>query len=487
MGCTIQACQHCQLFDALQIGIILLDGDGRISAWNPWLSKHSPLGSVEVLGKTLGELVPGFENSRFARAIDQARKFGLSSLLTPGLHPALLPLYQNSLDRKHDRRMHQLIHVAPAPSAGGCCMIQIQDMTASVQREQRMRHNESKLRGLYELSPLGIALTDMEGRYVEFNEAFQRITGYSEQELKDLDYWTLTPKDYEAREAEQIALLSQTGRYGPYEKEYVRKDGSRVPLQLNGMLVTGLDGQNYIWSIVEDITERKRIDRMKSEFVSTVSHELRTPLTSIAGALGLLNGGALGSIPEPVKPWLDIACKNSQRLIHLINDLLDMEKIVAGKMHFDLQVQPLMPLVEQALEANKGYGDSFGVRFVLSQRVDAAGVNVDSQRLMQVLSNFLSTSAKFSPRGAEVEVAVREGDRRVRVEVADHGPGIPAEFRQRIFQKFSQADSSDSRQKGGTGLGLAITKELVERMGGQVGFVSEAGQGATFFVELPSV
>lgn len=353
--------------------------------------------------------------------------------------------------------------------------------------EETLRENEEKLRGLYELSPLGIALTDMQGRYLEFNQAFQHICGYSAQELKTLDYWTLTPKDYEAREAEQLHLLKKDGRYGPYEKEYFHKDGSRVPLQLNGMLVTGPDGEQYIWSIVEDISERKRNERMKNEFVSTVSHELRTPLTSITGALGLLNGGALGDIPEPAKPLLDIAYKNSQRLILLINDLLDMDKILAGKISLDLQEQALMPIVEQALEANQGYGDSLGVRLVLTQREEEVVVRVEKQRMMQVLDNLLSNAAKFSLSGGVVEVAVRKMGERVRVEVVDHGPGIPEAFRQRIFQKFSQADSSDTRQKGGTGLGLAITKELVERMHGQISFESIIGAGTTFIVELPVV
>jgi PAS domain S-box-containing protein len=353
------------------------------------------------------------------------------------------------------------------------------------QVEETLRESEEKLRGLYELSPLGIALTDMQGHYLEFNKAFQHICGYTEQELKALDYWALTPRDYEAREAEQIDQLKLARRYGPYEKEYVRKDGSRVPLQLNGMLVTGPDGQQYIWSIVQDISERKRIELMKNEFISTVSHELRTPLTSISGALGLLHGGVMSDIPESVKPLLDIAYKNSQRLILLVDDLLDMEKIMAGKMRLDLQAQALMPIVEQAVEANQGYGDSLGVRFVLTQRADEVAVSVDSQRLMQVLANFMSNAAKFSPRGEAVEVAVREVNGRVRVEVADHGPSIPDEFRQRVFQKFSQADSSNTRQKGGTGLGLAIAKELVERMHGQIGFESEAGKGTMFFAELP--
>jgi DNA-binding response OmpR family regulator/anti-sigma regulatory factor (Ser/Thr protein kinase) len=224
---------------------------------------------------------------------------------------------------------------------------------------------------------------------------------------------------------------------------------------------------------------------MKSEFISTVSHELRTPLTAINGALGLMSGGAVGELPEAVRNMVSIAHKNGQRLGHLINDLLDMEKLLAGKLHFEPKVLPLMPLVEQAIESNLSYAEQYGVRFELRQRVDDAVVEVDPQRLQQVLSNLLSNAAKFSPTGAAVQLDVIDCEGRVRVEIRDHGPGIPLAFRDRIFQKFSQADASDARQKGGTGLGLAISRELVERLGGRIGFDSVEGQGSCFFVELP--
>lgn len=233
-----------------------------------------------------------------------------------------------------------------------------------------------------------------------------------------------------------------------------------------------------------DITERKRIDQMKSEFVSTVSHELRTPLTSISGALGLVSGGVTGELPEKAKQMIDLAYKNSVRLSHLINDLLDMEKLSVGKMRFDLRIQPLMPLIEQALEVNRAYATQYQVKFMLTAREDVQ-VHVDAMRLQQVLSNFLSNAAKFSPKDAQVELAVRRLDNKVRVEVIDHGSGVPEEFHDRIFQKFSQADSSDTRQKGGTGLGLAISKELIEHMHGSIGFESTPGQGACFYFELP--
>ena len=229
----------------------------------------------------------------------------------------------------------------------------------------------------------------------------------------------------------------------------------------------------------------ERANKVKSEFLSTVSHELRTPLTAIVGSIGLISGGALGELPEQIAQMLQIAQKNSQRLTFLINDLLDMEKLMAGKLHFDMVGQELMPLVEQALVGNQSYAEQFGVTYTLGERADGVLVEVDAQRVHQVLANLLSNAAKFSNAGAQVEVSVHQFKNRVRVEVRDQGAGIPLEFHARIFQKFSQADASDTRKKGGTGLGLAITRELVERMGGQVGFESVPDQGTCFFFELP--
>ncbi len=238
-------------------------------------------------------------------------------------------------------------------------------------------------------------------------------------------------------------------------------------------------------ALSQAMQEAERANRVKSEFLSTVSHELRTPLTAIAGSIGLMSGGALGPLPPAIQGMLDIAQKNSQRLTFLINDLLDMEKLLAGKLNFDMLGQELMPLVEQSIADNHAYGSQYGVRYVLAKRLDGVCVEVDAQRVQQVMANLLSNAAKFSPRNAVVSVEVGMHQGRVRVSVHDEGVGVPVEFQSRIFQKFSQADASDTRQKGGTGLGLAITRELVERMDGEVGFASDPGQGACFYFDLP--
>jgi PAS domain S-box-containing protein len=364
----------------------------------------------------------------------------------------------------------------------------IWDVTQAEMANKAIKLNEQKLSTLYNQASIGIALNAVDGgRYLECNPELCRLTGYTEAELIAISYWDLTPAHYQLQEYQQLESLHVSGRYGPYEKEYRHRDGHLIPVLLNGVLIEGPDGERKIWSFIQDITERKRIDQMKNEFVSAVSHELRTPLTSIAGSLALVTSGALGGIPDKIQSMLGIAHKNAKRLTLLINDLLDMEKILAGKMEFDLQEQSLLSILEASLESNKAYADSYDITLALQLEVNDLRARVDAQRLQQVLTNFISNAVKFSPKEGQVEIRLsQQGDQAV-IEVVDHGPGISDEFRSRIFQKFSQADSSDSRQRGGTGLGLSISKAFVERMNGNIGFESEPGQGATFFARFPIV
>ncbi|MBA3946585.1 MAG: CHASE3 domain-containing protein [Herpetosiphonaceae bacterium] len=246
-------------------------------------------------------------------------------------------------------------------------------------------------------------------------------------------------------------------------------------------------GDGEVVCLIQDISDRKAVERMKNEFVSMVSHELRTPLTSIRGSLGLLAGGVTGPLSPPAQTMIAIAHTNSERLVRLINDILDIDKIESGNMVFELQPLRLAEVVNQAIESTCGYAEQFDVHFQLQAPDAELRVMADADRLTQVLTNLLSNAAKYSPHGEVVEVGILQQGALVRVTVADHGPGISPEFEHRIFQKFAQADSSATRQKGGTGLGLSISKAIVERLDGHLGFTSVINRGSTFYLELPVV
>jgi PAS domain S-box-containing protein len=243
--------------------------------------------------------------------------------------------------------------------------------------------------------------------------------------------------------------------------------------------------EHEVLAIVRDITERKNMERMKNEFVSTVSHELRTPLTSIRGALGLILGGIVGEVSPKALTMVEIASKNSERLIRLINDILDIDKIESGKMIFDLQPVELTPLLEHVIDINRAYGQQFDITFALESTITGAWVYADSDRLIQALTNLLSNAAKFSSLGTQVLVSLARHGEMLRIAIQDRGPGIPETFRERLFQKFAQADASDARQKGGTGLGLSITKAIVEKLGGQIDVMIAPECGSIFFIDLP--
>ena len=231
--------------------------------------------------------------------------------------------------------------------------------------------------------------------------------------------------------------------------------------------------------------QRRSAENIKSEFISLVSHELRTPLTSIHGSLGLIAGAMSGDIPPAVARLVEIAHKNSERLIRLVNDILDIDRIDSGRMYFDLRPEALQPLLAHAVESNQAYAEKYGVRFVL-EPCPEAWARVDASRLTQVIANLLSNAAKFSPPGGAVRVGATVDDGRVRVRVTDEGAGIRPDFRDRIFTKFSQSDRSIERKTGGAGLGLYISKQIIEHMDGRIGFESEPGHGASFWVEFPA-
>lgn len=362
----------------------------------------------------------------------------------------------------------------------------IADIDDKKQTELALKESEAQLRRLYELSPIGIALNDYySGEFLDVNDALLTPTGYRREQLLSGDFTQLLPPQSARLKNRIVHELKETGRFGPHELDMLRKDESVFPALVRGMRITNASGRTLVWTLVEDVSERRKVDQMKSEFISTVSHELRTPLTSIAGSLGLVAGGTLGELPAEVSRMVSIAHRNSEQLRLLVDDLLDMEKLVSGRMIMHLSPEPVLLVVKEAVDRLRTYAVESHVSVILDDNNPEVTATMDRARLDQALTNLLSNAIKFSPDQGTVHVSTRIMDNQVRILVADNGPGIANSFRSRIFQKFAQADSSDTRGKRGTGLGLAITREIMAQMGGNVSFTSVEGHGATFWLELP--
>jgi PAS domain S-box-containing protein len=276
----------------------------------------------------------------------------------------------------------------------------------------------------------------------------------------------------------------------PWSVEYriLRADGAERTIQGRAAVAVDAEGRvSEVYGTAQDITERKEVDRLKNEFVSTVSHELRTPLTSIRGALGLIEGGAAGELPDAAQELVRIARRSTDRLVRLINDLLDIEKIDAGRVQLHRRRVLPSEIAQATMSDVAGVAQSACVSLQYDVLTDPP-LSGDADRLVQALTNLVSNAIKFSSPGGGVVVTVREtAGRRARFEIVDRGPGISAADQPKLFAKFQRLDSSDTRSKDGTGLGLAIAKALVEEHGGEIGVVSAPGEGATFWFELPVV
>jgi PAS domain S-box-containing protein len=363
-------------------------------------------------------------------------------------------------------------------------------LASNEERDGVPREGEEKFRAAVESCPNGMIMSDADGHIVMVNSEVERLFGYRREELIGASVDILVPERLRGQHLHHrrgfVRTPEKRQMSGHRDLMGRRRDGSEFPVEVGLNPIRTREGAMVLSAIV-DISERKRLERLKDEFVAMVSHELRTPLTSIAGSLGLLMGNAAGNLPDTAVRLLSIAHANSQRLVRLINDILDLQKIEAGQVVFHLKYLDLRPLLEQTLEANRAFAHEFGVRIRLDEACDDGEVFADSDRLAQVVTNLLSNAIKFSPKGSEVTIGIDWRGDNLRVWVRDRGPGIPDDFKPRVFEKFAQADSSNARQKGGSGLGLSIVKQLIHQHGGRVGFEDMAGGGTVFYFELPNV
>lgn len=379
-----------------------------------------------------------------------------------------------------------LMRGAKMPNGG--YLITLLDVTASKRSELAYRDQAVRLTSILDNVVDAIITINESGSIESWSKGAERLFGYQAHEVLRRNVKILMPDPHQSAHDGYLRRYMQTGERRIIgtrrEVEALTKDGQVVPVDL-GISEMRLGERRLFIGVVRDISARLEVERLKAGFVSTVSHELRTPLTSIAGSLGLLAGGVAGALPPKATRLIDIAKLNCERLVLLINDILDLERAETGRLDMRLEPQALLPIVREAIDLNRSYAHNFGVSIELNEAAEDGTVLVDRDRLIQVVTNLLSNAAKFSPRGGTVHVRTVKDADSVCVRVKDEGPGISPEFRQRIFQRFAQADTSDSRAKGGTGLGLSISKAIIEKLGGTIDFDSVPGQGAEFHISLP--
>lgn len=378
----------------------------------------------------------------------------------------VMEFYSYEIDPPDEKLLQMMATIGP----------QISQFSQRKNIEYELRQSEAHKSAILNSALDGIITITDKGLIVSFNLQTQKMFGFTENEIINKNMDDLIP-----------GLTSQASNIvnkPPVEFLGFNKEGNSFPaeLTLSGMK---MNRKNIFVIIVRDITERKKIEKLKNEFVSVVSHELRTPLTSIRGSLGLVLGGVVGSFSDKARNLLDIANNNCERLLHLINDILDVEKIESGKMSFHILPVEISKIVKESIAANQMYGEKFGVKVSLVESVSHVLVNVDFDRMLQVMANLISNAVKFSKQGDSVDISIKVLNKVVRVSVTDYGSGIPENFKSAIFQKFSQADTTTTRGKGGTGLGLNITKSIIEKFSGTINFVSEANKKTIFYFDLP--
>jgi PAS domain S-box-containing protein len=457
-------------------GIITVDTDGTIESINQSAEQMFGYGKSEVLREKFIVLLG--ENCRNAYQ-QQLRDVSATHVLH------FLPSDEcEGLGRRRDGSTFPIeLAINQVKVKGRPLLIHIvRDVTERKQADQKQRLAAS----VFENATEGIVVTDMNGTIQSVNPAYTNITQYRAEELLGKNPRILKSGKQDKEFYERMWASIRGSGHWQGEIWNQRKNGEKFPQWVTINAIKDSRGRttNYV-GVAWDISELKGSQRVKEEFIATISHELRTPLTSVLGSLGMLMGSMKPQLPEQAQRLITLAHSNSRRLVRLISDILDVEKIEAGKMTFQFEPLDLTSLVYQVIEDSKALAERAQVKVSCQTRATNAWVDGDSDRLMQAVTNLLSNAIKFSPANEPVEIVVDAHGHMLRVEITDHGPGIPKEFHSQIFKKFVQAGRSDRDWKAGTGLGLSIAKLIVQQHGGRIDFKSSPGAATTFSIELP--
>jgi len=366
---------------------------------------------------------------------------------------------------------------------GIALLIVLREIRNRTRAHMQVREREERLNDVMDNATELINSLDSNGRYVYVNRAWRERLGYTESEALKLHYHDVIAPEFHAQADEVFRRLMAGERLREFETVFVSRSGARVPVCGNLSARRDENQPAITRGIYRDVTEEMAAERLKDEFLSVISHELRTPLTSIRGALGLLATGKLGTLNPRGERLLSIAAEDTERLVRMVNDLLDVERLEAGRVTLQKTAVDLAELVARAIDIVQIHADRAGVR--LEADVEPVVVMADGDRILQTLTNLLDNAVKFSPADSVVRVHSTVQNGKARVSVIDRGRGIPTEMLEKIFDRFQQLDASDSRQKGGTGLGLAISRMIVEQHGGTIRVESDGKNGSTFSFSLP--
>jgi len=364
------------------------------------------------------------------------------------------------------------------------------DVTEKTDAENRlhavMRQRESILESVGD----GIYGIDMQGRIVFVNQVGARMMGYTQEEMEGKDLLALLGharadgSPYRMEESPIYAARRASAPIRARDEVFHHKDGHPIPVEYVACPMVSNGRVTGVVVAVQDVTERRRLDRMKDEFISTVSHELRTPLTALRAALGLIAGGALEKRPEKRSQMMEVAIGNTDRLVRLVNDILDFERMGAGRLPMRFQEVEARDLLRRATDLQHPNAQKAGIGFL----IDAGPLTlwIDEDRILQTLGNLINNAIKFSPQGTDIILRARaQSATEAIISVEDRGRGIPPEKLDIIFERFQQVDASDSRDMGGTGLGLAICRNIVRQHGGRIWVESTVGRGSTFYFTVP--
>ena len=359
----------------------------------------------------------------------------------------------------------------------------IMDVSERVQTEQSLQRSEEQLQLITDALPVLIAYIDNQKSYRYNNRTYETWFGKPRSSLvgKSMEY-LLGEQNY--RQVLPYVEMALSGRTVSFENQPTAENGSLY--WMSATYIPDFDKNGEVkgfFSMVNDITERKAVDRMKSEFISIASHEMRTPLTSIHGVIKLLCAGRLGELSESGLKMAEMALRNSDRLTHLVSDILDLERMESGRDEITKTTCDDAQLIQQVMDTVSSMADARGI--ILETDSESVEFQGDPDRLVQTLTNLISNAIKFSDAGGKVAIASQVQDNKILFSVEDKGRGIPADKLETIFERFQQVDASDSRKKGGTGLGLSICRHIIEQHDGEIWVDSVYGEGSTFYFEIP--